>query len=71
MSPEFSETSEKSREVIRGQLLSDKGIGAPIVTEFLISVPGINKNIVTEQIANLKASGDYQRIIELADEYVL
>jgi hypothetical protein len=55
-------TSEKAADVIRGNLLSDKGIGYRLVAGFLATVPGMNSNIVQEQIANLKASGDYQLI---------
>lgn len=54
---------------LRGNLVSDKGIGEPLITEFLKSVPGINSNAVRQQLVLLKQSGDYQRIItEVADE---
>lgn len=49
---------------LRTGIISGKvGLGEPIITRFLKDVPGINKASVTAQLANLKASGDYQRIV--------
>jgi hypothetical protein len=48
-----------------GNLQSAKGIGERLVTEFLVGIPGIDSNVVKQQIANLKASGDCARIIGL------
>jgi ParB-like chromosome segregation protein Spo0J len=48
-------TSAKARE---------QGIGEPAILEFLNGVPGINRNVIKEQLANLKSSGAYARIIK-------
>src|SRR5215471_10635939 len=65
----FPERSKRSTEVARGQIATERGLGEPIITEFLDGVPGINKNTVTQQLAILKDSGDYARIIgEIKDE---
>lgn len=48
---------------LRARLTSDNGLGEPIITDFLVGVPGVNKNTVLQQLANLKASGDYARVI--------
>lgn len=54
---------------ILGNLTSDKGIGEPIITEFLTGIPGVTENSVRQQLAMLKSSGDYARIItEVKDE---
>lgn len=55
--------SQKALETIKGQLASDKGLGWDFILSFLQGVPGINKPAVEQQLANLKASGDYARII--------
>jgi hypothetical protein len=52
-------------ESLRGKLFTT-GIGREIILRFLNQkrdIPGINRNVVDDQLANLKASGDYQRII--------
>ncbi len=56
--------SPKAIESALGNLQSDKGLGEPLITAFLEGVPGIHKFVVTAQLANLKASGDYARVIE-------
>lgn len=59
------ETS-KADQVITGQLLSAKGLGEPVITAWLQEhAPAFqaSEHLVREQIANLKASGDYARII--------
>jgi ParB/Sulfiredoxin domain len=48
---------------IRGNLTSDKGLGQSIIVKFLERVPNINDSTVQQALANLKASGDYARII--------
>lgn len=45
-------------------------IGAPSILEFLEGVPGVNNNTVREQLANLKKSGNYARILEEAQTEV-
>jgi hypothetical protein len=50
----------------RTQLISQmkNGIlGEPIITEFLAKIPGITKYSVEKQVATLKASGEYARIL--------
>jgi hypothetical protein len=49
---------------IRGNLTSDKGLGQTVIVQFLDGVPGINDGTVQQALANLKASGDYARIIQ-------
>lgn len=54
---------------VRGNLASDRGIGQKVIVEFLSGVPGITNATVQQALANLKASGDYARIIgEVKDE---
>lgn len=63
------ETSAKSLETQRGMLESRDGIGQDAVERFLRGIPGVTGTIVEQQLANLKASGDYARIIhEVRDE---
>lgn len=51
------------------QFLNPKqGIGRRLIAHFLDGVPGINEEIVRAQLANLKASGDYARVIELVHQ---
>lgn len=57
-------TSVKAIETVRGQIASGKGLGAEFVVDFLKGVPGVNISMVKAQFANLKASGDYTKIIE-------
>jgi hypothetical protein len=45
-----------------GQAITERGLGREIIEEFLDGIPGINKKTVTQQLANLKASGDYDEI---------
>ncbi|MCP3471441.1 ParB/RepB/Spo0J family partition protein [Bradyrhizobium sp. CCGUVB1N3] len=49
---------------LQGNIASAKGIGEPIITEFLQNVPDINEHTVRQQLAVLKSSGDYARIID-------
>lgn len=63
MSGTCREITTRSRETVNGQLASGRGIGEPLVSDFLKGVPGLNQNIVKQQLANLKASGDYARIM--------
>jgi membrane protein involved in colicin uptake len=51
-------------ETLLGQAGTDRGIGWDVVLEFLIDIPGVNKNTVIQQLANLKASGDYDEIVD-------
>jgi len=53
-----------SEAEIRGNLTSAKGLGQNVILQFLPSIPGLTRYAVDQQLANLKASGDYARIIE-------
>jgi hypothetical protein len=59
-SPEIRRSSPEAL----GNLQSDKGLGENLITDFLKGVPGINKNTVMQQLANLKSSGHYARLID-------
>jgi ParB-like chromosome segregation protein Spo0J len=62
------DTSKKALDVARGNLINGRGIGENLILEFLTGVPNINAGVIREQLANLKKSGDYARIIsEVAD----
>jgi ParB-like nuclease domain len=54
---------ENGEETMLGKLTSDDGIGWRAVLALLPNVRGLNQYSVTQQLANLKASGDYGRII--------
>jgi hypothetical protein len=41
--------SKRGFEVAAGQLVTARGIGEPIVTEFLAAVPGMDSNTVKQQ----------------------
>lgn len=53
-----------SLDILRGQLASDKGLGRDAVVKALDGVPGITPSAVQQQLANLKSSGAYARIID-------
>jgi hypothetical protein len=55
-------TSRFSLDETQRQLNRD-GLGEPIVSWFLGNVPGVNRNTVKQQLATLKASGDYDEIV--------
>jgi hypothetical protein len=44
-------------------IISERGIGRRVVAEFLGNIPGVNEGTIQQHLANLKASGDYARII--------
>ena len=53
----------------RGHLEGDTGFGGVTVFNFLSGIQGITRHSVEQQLANLKASGDYSRIVkEVNDE---
>jgi VCBS repeat-containing protein len=59
----------KSVEQLRSNIVFERGLGERAIEEFLSDVPGVQTRTIREQLANLKASGDYARIIsEVADE---
>jgi hypothetical protein len=41
-----------------------KGIGIDVISKFLHDVPGINKSMISNELANLKESGEYTRILQ-------
>jgi hypothetical protein len=49
-----------------GNFQAGKGIGRDLILAQLEGVPGISKNVVRDQLANLKASGDYDRVVGAA-----
>lgn len=53
----------RSAETVRGQIESEKGLGRDVVLEFIGDVPNVTENTVRQQMASLKASGDYAKII--------
>jgi len=68
--------NQHAQEIIEGRLTSESGIGEGLITDFLHDVPGVNVSAVRQQLANLKASGAYARIManveaELAEEAAL
>jgi hypothetical protein len=64
------ERSPKSYEMLRSQLTSAAGIGETVVLEVLRKVPGMDKNMVVQGLANLKSSGHYARIIAEVQEQI-
>jgi predicted transcriptional regulator len=48
---------------LRERLLSDDGVGRDVIAAFLHDIPGISKESVRQQLANLKTSGDYARLM--------
>jgi hypothetical protein len=68
--PENSGMSQRAIETAQGNLTSNKGLGAELVVEFLSDVPGCNLGSTQQQMANLKASGDYARIIREVQEEI-
>lgn len=53
-----------SEDHVRAHLTSERGLGQNVILQFLPRIPGITDYVVQQQLANLKASGDYARIIE-------
>ena len=53
---------DASSDSLSMRLREQEGIGSPIIQRFLEGAPGINESSITAQLANLKASGDYQPV---------
>lgn len=49
---------------LKGQIQTERGLGAEVITAFLDKVPGMNIMVVKQQLAILKASGGYAEVIE-------
>jgi hypothetical protein len=69
------ESSRHAEDVTRGHLTSGEGegLGEPLIHRLLHSVPEIGLRAIREQLANLKASGEYAAImhdveVEIAHE---
>lgn len=60
----FFPTSRKSLETLRGLLERGHGISDDVIARFLEGTPNCSVGTIREQLASLKASGDYARIIE-------
>jgi hypothetical protein len=56
-------TSQKAMDAGRGTLASGEGVGARLVMQLLDGIPGVSLRMVNDQLANLKSSGQYARII--------
>ena len=64
--------SAKAIESARGNLIAGKGVGEELIKTFLHDVPGISTYVIREQIATLKSSGHYERLItQIASEISL
>ena len=67
--PQICGMSQKAVESLTGNITSEKGLGAEAVLSFYHGIDGLNQSIVTHHMANLKASGDYARIVaEVTEE---
>jgi hypothetical protein len=60
----FPPRSKKALETLQGQAVTERGLGWDLILDFLAEIPGVNQNTVKQQLANLKASGDYDEIVE-------
>ncbi len=49
--------------VMKAQIESSKGLGRDAIHKFLEDIPGVSIGTIKEQLASLKASGDYARIV--------
>jgi hypothetical protein len=56
---------------VRRRLLSDDGMGRDVLLAFLHDIPGIHRNAIDQQLANLKTSGEYARLIEQVRQEVI
>lgn len=54
---------QRSSDTLRGQIATDRGIGQDLVLRYLEGVPGVIINTINEDLASLKTSGNYARII--------
>jgi hypothetical protein len=63
-------SSEHAFQQSLQSLTSDRGLGEQPITALLDDIPGINEKVVRQQLGNLKASGDYDEIIEAVREEI-
>jgi hypothetical protein len=52
---QICETSAKSIETLRGQIVTDRGLGAPIILKFMNGVAGMNESSITEPSKRVRA----------------
>lgn len=57
-------------EHLKGNITSEKGLGVPLILKFYKGIDGIKESVVTNHLANLKASGDYARIVREVTEEI-
>jgi ParB-like chromosome segregation protein Spo0J len=57
-------------ETTRHQIASEKGLGRDVVFRFFQGISGMNDGLVKEHLAQLKASGDYARIVKEVSEEI-
>jgi hypothetical protein len=55
---------------LRDRLLEERGMGREVLLAFLGDIPGINDGSVQHQLANLKTSGDYARLIAEVEQEI-
>jgi multidrug efflux pump subunit AcrA (membrane-fusion protein) len=63
-SDEETSTGNFASSSYGGSQIGDKTIGRPAILRIIGNVPGMNDSKVKEQVAILKSSGDYRRIVE-------
>jgi hypothetical protein len=63
-------SSKFDMRYVRSRLLSEDGMGREVLLAFLHDIPGINELSVKHQLANLKYSGDYARLIAEVQEEI-
>ncbi len=66
----FSEWAAEISSPKRGGNQGIRDVGRPAIMELLGKVPGITRNSVAEQLANLKVSGHYARIIKEVEDRI-
>jgi hypothetical protein len=72
----------RSLDTVRGQIQTERGLGEDVIMEFLNGspkerkegtrdkIPGVNLGTIRQQLANLKSSGDYARIIAEVEQEI-
>jgi flagellar biosynthesis GTPase FlhF len=60
--PPIGGTSQELLQATKA-LLSEKGVGEHMLEKFLPKIPGVTHRVIYQQLANLKASGDYARMV--------
>src|SRR5262245_58164632 len=62
--------SERGEQTVVGNMVAGDGVGEPLITRYFHDqhVPGMGEYTVKQQLANLKASGAYARIMAEVEE---